>query len=293
MNPTMPFAEHLELFLGMTNPAMAHVYARLADDTLPPDCKLSGTLTGPTCRYADTLPATFHFADLGPGDGILSRAVVPEPSYWTPELPQYYQAEISLCAGEEVVARAERLFGIRPLGARNRDLVLAGQRWVPRGVSALHVANHDLDDWHTAGAVLLVDDPGELLCAEASRAGVLLIVRLDQFDARRLTQLQCWPAVGMIVVPPHSPAPTVAVHNVLLGECFSGDQAVEPSPWADIALCEAGQGADDLARVAACNLPVVAYRSAAALDSVAHGRSLCDALQRDLAGMFPWAGYIV
>ncbi len=110
------FDEGLEIFFGGAADALARVYARFGGASAGGPLRLVGTLRGPACQYAQTLPANYPFVDQGPGPSLLAAAVVPEPCFWTPDMPHTYRAELRLERAGQVVARAERTVGIRPLG---------------------------------------------------------------------------------------------------------------------------------------------------------------------------------
>src|ERR1700758_3777258 len=130
-----PNLDTLELFFGEATDAEARIYARLPCDKPLDGWQLTGTLTGPECRFANTLPATFEFKDLGPGHDLLAEAIVTEPCFWTPELPFLYRCSVGVprldVAGGTTGKRSlpvrgltgapqstvDRLFGIRRLGA--------------------------------------------------------------------------------------------------------------------------------------------------------------------------------
>ena len=101
----------------------------------------------------------------------------------------------------EIIARAERSIGIRPLGARGRDLLFDGQRFVLRGVSAAEVSNVELTAWHDAGVALVMQQIDESVLAAASRVGVLIVAELAAAEVSRLPRLARFPAVGMAVLP--------------------------------------------------------------------------------------------
>jgi hypothetical protein len=91
-----PNLDALELFFGEATDAEARVYARLPYDGPLDGWRLTGTLTGPECRFAQTLPATFEFHDLGPGQDLLAEAIVTEPCFWTPDLPFLYRCSVGV-----------------------------------------------------------------------------------------------------------------------------------------------------------------------------------------------------
>ncbi len=183
-------------------------------------------------------------------------------------------------------------FGIRPLGARGRRFYYEGKPWVLRAVQGMN--GNELLACHEIDAALFVDDPEDELCDAASRLGVLLTANLGRHAAyvpsiiRRLAQHA---AVGLIVIgeefaydtQPRSWAPNIVFVQRINGPSWS------PRPWANALLCPADQVADVMK---VTPLPVIACRPAVS-NNVAQRRALCDALQRDLAGMGDIAGYIV
>jgi Glycosyl hydrolases family 2 len=84
-----------------------------AASTEPQRVVLRGTLRGPYCERARTLPAEFPFRDLGPGAAISAEAVVTDPCLWSPDLPHLYQADVAAVRGAETVAEYHGMIGLR------------------------------------------------------------------------------------------------------------------------------------------------------------------------------------
>jgi hypothetical protein len=288
------FAERLEIFFGAASEAVCRVYARLEVPNVDGSLRLGGALSGPTCAYAATLQATFPFADRGPGTSLLAEAVVPEPCFWTPEMPHVYRAEVELRRENQSLARVERLFGIRPLGAAGRQLIYAGKGWVLRGVSANELTSIELRQSHDGDTALLVRNPDDARCEAASRIGVLLVVDLDELDICQVRRLARWPAVGAIALRQANESVLKQVsHNVILAQRFAPSEPIRPTSWAQAVICELSTTGEYSSRLSDCSLPMIIHRPAGALESVAAGRAACDRLQRDLAPIGQFAGYIV
>jgi hypothetical protein len=283
----------LEIFFGDVSDAMCRVYARWPGADAQ-GCTLGGSLTGPMCPYAHTLPVTLAFVDRGPGETPLAEAYVPEPCFWTPEMPHLYRARVQLSRDGRVLAKAERMVGIRTLGANGRKLVYDAKRWVLRGVRAAAVPPTDLEAWREGGAAMIVATPSDALCDEASRIGVLLVADLDEFKLDAIRRLSRWPAVGMVTLPAQAPVELDGLrHNMLLAERFEAGQSIAPLSWAQAAVCEVSDATDFASKASSCPIALIAFRPVDGLASVAEGRSRCDHLQRDLAGRVDPAGYIV
>src|SRR5262245_20393161 len=111
-----------EVFYGATDPAATQVYVRWqADSPVGGSAlKLDGVVRGPFNELARTLPAAAALTDQGPGTSLLARAVLPDPCYWMPGAPYVYAVDVEVRAGSRVVAQAQRILGIRPLGVAHR-----------------------------------------------------------------------------------------------------------------------------------------------------------------------------
>jgi hypothetical protein len=272
---------------------MCRVYARCLTQNAE-GCTLGGSLTGPVCAYAHTLPATLPLVDCGPGEAPLAAAYVPEPCFWTPDMPHLYRAQVQLYREGRVLASATRVVGIRALGATGRKLVYDAKRWVLRGVRAAAISPTDLETWRASGAAMIVSNPSDALCEQASRVGVLLVADLDAFDPGEIRRLSRWPAVGMVILPCRSRIELGGLrHNLLLAERFDVGEAIAPAPWAQVAICEVADPDEFSVNFASCPIAVIALRPAKGLASVADGRARCDCVQRDLAARGDLSGYIV
>jgi hypothetical protein len=297
VNDPSDFSDRLELFFGEATDTVAHVYARLLGSQPNDHLQLTGTLKGPSCRYARTLQASFSLVDRGPGNSVLAETIVPDPCFWTPEMPQLYQADVQLRQRGDILARTSRIFAFRRLGANGRKLLFDGKGCVLRAVSRDEVPATELSQWRELDAAMLVRDPDEKLCEEASRVGVLLVASVDPPAsdwAGEICRLSRWPAVGMVVsLGGAALDPDDLNHNLLLAERFRPENPIAPAAWADAVVCDMANPDTWAARTADCKLPIIAARPAAKPRSLMEARALCDLLQRDLADQGEIAGYIV
>ena len=82
---------------------------------------LRGTLRGPYCERAHTLPADYPFRATATG-GTTIEAIITDPCPWSEEVPHLYRAEVAALRGGEVVAEYHGEVGLRPTRpARNFD----------------------------------------------------------------------------------------------------------------------------------------------------------------------------
>jgi hypothetical protein len=297
--------DQLEIFFGDANHAEARVYARLASAGLPPASVLAGRVVGPTCEYAHTLSATIPLAArraaalAGEVPPLLAEAIVPDPCFWSAELPFLYQAYIELREGNEESASEERSFGIRPLGAFRRRLIFEGRPWVPRAVQSQELPEMPLADWREADLAMYVERPSEDLLSDASRMGVVMIVEAwgdRQTLIGQVCLLARWPAVCVAVLRADQPLDrSIRQHapNLLFAAYVGvGDTVFVPN-WADLIVCEDTSAQELAVRTRDLSLPVVALRSSGWRDELNDARRECDRLQRDLAGRGEFAGYVV
>jgi hypothetical protein len=290
----LDFAERLEIFFGASSDAQARVYARLPGVDTARGARLAGTIVGPECLYGSSLPATLPLVDLGAGDSLLAQVVVPEPCFWNPEMPQLYQAEVRLEVDGESVACARRSFGIRRLGAAGRKLIFDGRRWVLRGVRVEPRTRFDFDAWHAAATAVIVENPNDEFCDQASRQGVLVVAEMATANPAEIRRVSRWPAVGIVVLPCGTTVDLNGLaHNLVFAERFAPHEPLRPACWADVVVCEIGERESPGASVADCRLPILAIRPGVVVGPIAELRAQCDRLQRDLAGQGEFAGYIV
>ena len=114
-------AGEIEITVGDVNDVEAYVYARYVpresvNEREATGVKIRGTLRGPYCETAHTLPADIRFRDQAKGDAPSAVAIVPDPCIWSPELPHVYQAEIEAVIGEQVIAQYRGTIGFRKAG---------------------------------------------------------------------------------------------------------------------------------------------------------------------------------
>jgi hypothetical protein len=104
-----------EIFLGDVTDMEAHVFARYIG---PESVELSGTLRGPFCEIAKTLPADFPFRKTNPQTPSAIEALVTEPCLWTQEVPQLYHVNLRAMRGEQTIAEYHGTIGLQRLAPR-------------------------------------------------------------------------------------------------------------------------------------------------------------------------------
>ncbi len=319
----------LDCLLGRSDSLRAEVFCRA---TLPPGVEaaaatLTGTLTGPECRRAITLPVTARLAAVrpsgeAPADGTLvARVILTEPAFWTPELPNLYRLDARLDLAGSERATWQRRLGLRRLGVRGRSLWLDGRRYVPRGLAAT-AETIDVAAYRAAALAAFVANPPEALLDRCDTEGVAVIGLLADVSGRPLDLAEAtaavirWarhPAVLGAVVPRAASADAAAVitaasrgrrDTLLLGREVDGlAPPVEVGDGIDVLVVSvppAGLPCDAW-RTASPAVPLVARRGAETAAGSEASRRGCDALQAALAGWgvgqpgagWDWAGYLV
>ena len=298
----------LQLFVGDASDAEARVYATLPRAGLADDAQLTGELVGPQCRYSKTLPARVRFVDRGPGPTLLAEAVVPDPCFWTPELPFMYSAELRLSgadAAENGLAPApavvRRPFGIRRLGVHRTSIYLDAKRFVFRGVHLDAPKIEDLKAAREATSALYLEKPSDAFLQEASEEGVFLAVHFGKKTSQdkliaELARIAKWPAMAIAVLNHDVLAGKelrLAARTMLLAQRITGADAsaTSLSSWAHLLWCVAGR--EEAAIISPPRiLPVIVCRPAAEAATIAERRRNCDHLQADLVPLGDFAGYL-
>jgi len=314
-------APWIRTVLGRADDMRAEVWLRCAVERgattgAAPVLVASGTLTGPECSTAATLPTTVVLVDQGwvEGQPALARGVCTEPGFWTPELPNLYRAEVTLRRGDEVVAAGRRMVGLRRLGVKERSFWLDGRRYVPRGVphrpdpaglaalrelSAVAV----IDDVPWEGDVSSIDVLAKLddTLTSADRDGVAVVLRLAASSGARVDpgeiaeRIAAWgahPSVFLVILPRSIPPADVGGSRVsqrrgtlLVGREVDG---LEPPPVSADGLDAwvvmlPPDGVPHEAWQHPPKLPLVAAITAPAPSHPAAARAECDRLQARLA----------
>jgi hypothetical protein len=308
-----PIVEHVELFSGAADPALARVYAsvRLAEQHRRniAHLKLRGFLIGPECEFAQTLPARIPLADLGSGETLLAEAVVPDPCFWTPELPFQYRVELEVIDHGAIILHHTAVVGIHRHGVRSRELFFDAKRFVLRG-SFRHYSegvpeNTESDFARETATAAVVSWPSDALCQLASHKGILLVADMratlanvtSHHVAERVRAIAQWPAVIMAIFDDKS-LPLIelsgSVRNLLLGQYISlSDSPAVVGEQAQVVFAEVGQPDEFATQFKNCDRPVIAVRRLPEPVKIEQARAACDALQRDLAPHGDFAGYIV
>jgi len=166
--------------------ALAYVKVKgLAAQQPRENLRIVGTLVGPQCRRATTLPITVRLTAMGsksekstvtPEFDPVAVAILTEPSYWTPELPNLYQLDAQLLDGDRIVTTVCSTVGLRRLGVRGRSFWLEGRRYVPRGILAS-------DSAPTATGLAVITSPTPEVCSAADQSGLAIAAGLiDDFS---------------------------------------------------------------------------------------------------------------
>jgi hypothetical protein len=107
----------IEIVVGDVNDVEARVYARyiapadVATSSAEP-ITIRGTVRGPQCELARTLPAVFMFRGV-PGEAPTAEALVTDPCSWSPELPHLYQCDVVVEQAGRIVAEYHGAIGFR------------------------------------------------------------------------------------------------------------------------------------------------------------------------------------
>jgi len=289
----------LDVFYGELTVNRALIYARLprpADDT---GLSLAGQVRGPRCLHAQTLPATAPLIDLGAGPTLLARAVITEPSFWSPDLPSIYDVTVHLRRGTQTIATARREVGLRSLGVRGRHLLMAGRPWVLRGVWTVSTTAALPREWHDHSTAFVTSRPGPEPLDEASQWGALAVIRVAEHGenaAAQLRQLARHPGAAIAVLDgplPNDFKKSATAPNLLLAEQICRQKPTTLSTWADVVVMSVDDADYFLTVSTAIHKPIIVNRPLPIPTELSRARLQCDVLQRDLAPIGQFAGYIV
>ena len=243
-------------------------HARIRFHSADTDDGIRGTIRGPFCKYARTLPTSFPIRD--------GQAIVVDPCYWTPRMPFRYEVTVSVASTSGKNDR-QFLWGLRCCVPHKNNLYLDQKRYVVRAISAPE-KDVDLSYLRELSCGLVVDTPTDDLCDAASEVGVMIIqtATLSSGSLRAASQ--------------HA-----AIHFALgESECDFNWTNVLPLSrilddensiirMVDEQTATSGMHADR---------PIMVRRESLATQ-VSDLRRACDELQRDLAPYGQFVGYLV
>lgn len=290
----------LQIFYGEATSSSAHVYARVPHRPEWKNPRLHGVVRGPRAEGIRTLPTTADLVDLGPGDSILARAIVPDPGFWTTDVPAVYDIDAELRDQGDVIAAVTRQIGIRQFGAAGTSWYFGGRRWVLRGLFMNDLSADEVDVLRSTNACCIVTEPSAKTCETASRHGVVLVPMLSgsaEHIHREVQRLNRWPAIAIVIIDTELPKDAdlkSLAPNVEFVHLCRGGVAEESIPrWATAVAGVVGDATRFGNRFGNSTLPVLAIRKTDSKMDMSERRAACDWLQRDLAQHGDFAGYMV
>jgi hypothetical protein len=303
--------DNLDVFYGELTPARATIYARLEGLKNTDGLSLSGYVRGPRCFYSKTLPATFRLQDAGPGPSLLSKSLVPDPSYWSPETPHTYDVTVELRKGTDIIASDVRQIGFKPLGISGRSFTWEGKPWVLRGVTDQTADANSIATWQDrSNSLIFLDPPLDEQLRVASERGILVWVALPLMARTPLLvdamiAFGQWPCLAGFLIAAKGQYDKVpedllnVVPNALKG-LYPGNRAsIDPSQVERIFHHVMSGTAGDVDFDALNPFPLVIIRAPRtapgkkpAYISVKEGRRIADRMQAELAPRGQFAGYV-
>lgn len=293
----MFFAEEIDVFYGRVTHSSAQVYVRVSSLVGGGEWSIAGKVRGPLAPGTRTLPTTVALHDLGKGATLLGGCSIPDPAFWTTLLPGTYEVTVQLCREGEAVETIVRSLGVRLFGASRRSFLWDGKRWVLRGVSTVANNVEEVSVFRENAGVLVIKNPSDSLLDAASESGVLLVVELDGGDL--LQKLRCltrWPAVAIVILPSDLGGDSelrTAAPNLLFAQRIDFTLPPRLADWAQAVFCDATHAEEFVTIAKSWVVPIVAERRLNGDYTLLEARRECDCLQRDLASLGDFAGYVV
>lgn len=282
--------QELELLIEPAGDIKASVY--LLDRTESGRQIINGTLRGPRCATAKTLPATLKILPTKPPEGI-----VPDPCYWSPTLPMLYDLSFDSQEPNGEVVSYKHSLGLRRLEANDQNLLLNRERIVLRGGAMNGSTINLLPEAHEQEVALIACNPSIETVQHASQLGVFIIADLREVKENlqtTLRQLAIEPAVAAVIINDYSELNERLPHGLLLAQAVGpNDGASTIEPWANLVIVELNENETPGSDLASCDKPMVAVQRNNSNIAIENIRSECDKLQARLAPEFSLAGYFV
>lgn len=293
----MNAAPRVTMFWGTATEARAVIYARLDELELPPlsSGQRMGEIHGPFADQVHTLPAHYDFKL--PARSATAECLIPDPCFWTPRVPLFYQAKLTIPQRGKDCCEFQQMIGIRRLGMVGTDFRWDGRRWVVRGVGVEPRTDLPLADFRDTGTAAFVLNPADDFCEAASRKGVVIVARLEPSDKLESTvaRLARWPAVAIVALPAVTPDIDTRLRrlapNLLFARIVRGDVSSEMVGACDLLIVDASIETTSIDSLLRHGKPTVIWKPAAEPVDWRQARAECDALQARLAAAGILSGY--
>ena len=284
MPTTLPPLDQLplqwQLFHTQADPNVAQVYVRVhADVDLQPyweaGWRITGDIYGPQCHRSHTLPARYTFADQGPGSSFLAQAILPDPCFWSDQVPSLYQATWQLNQPQQAGIQQQALLGLRSLAIKNRQLVLNTESWEFQAAAIRRLSNWSVEQYHQQSLVMLLEQPDTSLLKEASELGTWVVAVLSGDEdeiCEQLSQMAACPAVCMGIIRSPIKTPERLRHvapNLILGQWLQDPSDLPLANWSQLLFCECSTPETLSGYIEGCSVPLIAVRSGDDMPSAA------------------------
>jgi len=207
----------------LIDPTHAEVSFRVYTERVTNKTEIRGRLMGPRCAYSSTVEVAYPVRmvkhEYGKEDHpyIASRVIIPEPCFWEPESPFFYQGIVELWQTGEIIEERCITRALRDIKLGPRGLHLNGKRFTLRGVARNRFEREELPELRRANFDTLLTPVTENcvdLCAAADYLGFFIIWRVRRRECfRRLRPLnletQTHPSLLGGVVMPDAEEPEV------------------------------------------------------------------------------------
>jgi hypothetical protein len=180
--------QSVQIEVERLSPAEVELWFIVTTERVTATTAIRGRLMGPRCRYASTVEVAYPMRERSRrndedfGVGLTLRVVIPEPNFWEPEHPFFYEGPLELWqdgwrCDERWMSRSFRQLRLNAGG-----LVLNGRPLRLRCSARAEFAEDDLLSLRAQGnnAVLTpVTNQTEALWEAAGRGGFLMLSRVN------------------------------------------------------------------------------------------------------------------
>jgi hypothetical protein len=105
--------EHIEIHVVEASAIEARLDVVYCGES-PAGAALSGTISGPRSNASRTLPATVELKASRAGNAPHAEAILPDPCFWSPELPFLYDISLELRHAGHAIDAAVFSFALFP-----------------------------------------------------------------------------------------------------------------------------------------------------------------------------------
>jgi hypothetical protein len=132
----------------------AELWIDVVPEVVTASTEIRGRLMGPRCLFSSTVEVAYPLRPTRSGNaspGLRSRAIIPEPNFWEPQCPFFYEGIVELWEEGTCLDQVHVRHGLRLIQLDARGLRVNGNRLTVRGAARTELSEQAARDLRQGG----------------------------------------------------------------------------------------------------------------------------------------------